>query len=386
MTGNLIKRNNVYHMRINYKNTEGKWVSVTRSTKLSVKGNKKQAQAMLDDFMKQFEMETKSSDRVDTDFLFTEFLDLWLNHVKTEVEASTFSGYRNCVKIIKQYFEPLNIKLTELKPIHIQEFYTKRLSEGVKASTVTHYHANIHKALKHAVKMELIPNNPADKVERPKKENFTGSFYSEEEVKKLFEAFVGDECELCVHIAASYGLRRSEIIGLKWDAVDFNNKTITIKHKVTEALDDNGNYKLVIEDKLKNKSSLRTMPLIPHIEAMLLEEKKKQEHYRKLCGKSYSNEFDGYICRKSTGELIKPNFFSDHFKWMLKKHNLRKIRLHDLRHTCASLQLKNGVQMKNIQEWLGHSSYNTTANIYSHLDYSSKIMSAEIIEKVFGIM
>lgn len=336
--------------------------------------------------MKQFEMETKSSDRVDTDFMFTEFLDLRLNHVKTEVEASTFSGYRNSVKIIKQYFEPLNIKLTELKPIHIQEFYTKRLSEGVKASTVTHYHANIHKALKHAVKMELIPNNPADKVERPKKENFTGSFYSEEEVKKLFEAFVGDECELCVHIAASYGLRRSEVIGLKWDAVDFNNKTITIKHKVTEALDDNGNYKLVIEDKLKNKSSLRTMPLIPHIEAMLLEEKKKQEHYRKLCGKSYSNEFDGYICRKSTGELIKPNYFSDHFKWMLKKHNLRKIRLHDLRHTCASLQLKNGVQMKNIQDWLGHSSFNTTANIYSHLDYSSKIMSAEIIEKVFGIM
>ena len=119
---------------------------------------------------------------------------------------------------------------------------------------------------------------------------------------------------------------------------------------------------------------------------MLLEEKKKQEHYRKLCGKSYSTEFDGYIFRKSTGELIKPNYFSDHFKWMLKKHNLRKIRLHDLRHTCASLQLKNGVQIKNIQDWLGHLSFNTTANIYSHLDYSSKIMSAEIIEKVFGIM
>ncbi len=386
MTGNLIIRNDVYHMRINFKNENGKWASVTRSTKLPVKGNKKRAQAMLDEFMKQFEIGSRSSANENTDYLFTEYLDLWLDFVKANVAAATFSGYRNCIKIIKQHFEPLNIKLTELKPIHIQEFYTKRLSEGVKVSTVIHYHANIHKALKHAVKMELISNNPADKVERPKKDNFTGSFYSEEEVQKLFEAFVGDECELCVHIAAFYGFRRSEIIGLKWDAVDFDNKTITIKHKVTEALDDNGNYKLVIEDKLKNKSSLRTMPLIPHIETMLLEEKKKQEHYRKLCGKSYSNEFDGYICRKSTGELIKPNFFSDHFKWMLKKHNLRKIRLHDLRHTCASLLLKNGVPIKQIQEWLGHSSYNTTANIYSHLDYSSKIMSAETMEKTLGII
>ena len=137
---------------------------------------------------------------------------------------------------------------------------------------------------------------------------------------------------------------------MKWDAVDFENKTITIKHKVTEALNDEGKYELVIEDKLKNQSSHRTMPLIPHIEEMLIKEKKKQDRYRKLCGKSYSTEFDGYICRKTTGELIKPNYFSDHFKWVLKKNNLRKIRLHDLRHTCASLLLKNGVQMKQIQE------------------------------------
>ncbi len=119
---------------------------------------------------------------------------------------------------------------------------------------------------------------------------------------------------------------------------------------------------------------------------MLLEEKEKQERYRKLCGKSYSTEFDGYICRKSTGELIKPNYYSDHFELMIKKHGLRKIRLHDLRHTCASLLLKNGVPMKQIQEWLGHSSFNTTANIYSHLDYSSKIMSTETMEKALGVI
>ena len=196
MTGNLIIRNDVYHMRINYKNENGKWASVTRSTKLPVKGNKKRAQAMLDDFMKQFEMAGTSPDKAVQDYLFTEYLDIWLDFVKPSVAVATFSGYRNCIKIIKQHFEPLKIKLTELKPIHLQEFYNKRLFEGVKASTVIHHHANIHKALKYAVKMGLIPNNPADKVDRPKKENFTGSFYSEEEVQKLFEAFEGDECDI----------------------------------------------------------------------------------------------------------------------------------------------------------------------------------------------
>lgn len=187
MTGNLIIRNDVYHIRINYKKANGKWASKTRSTKLHVKGNKKRAQAMLDEFMKQFELENTSTDKAVKDYLFTEYLDIWLDFVKPSVAAATFSDYRNCLKIIKQHFEPLNLKLTELNPIHIQEFYNKRLSEGVKASTVIHYHANIHKALKYAVKMELIPNNPADKVDRPKKENFTSSFYLEEEVQKLLK-------------------------------------------------------------------------------------------------------------------------------------------------------------------------------------------------------
>lgn len=384
MTGNLIIRNDVYHMRINYKNGNGKWTSITRSTKLTVKGNKKRAQVMLDEFMRQFEIESSKPEICTKEYLFTEYLDMWLEFVKPSVAKSTYAGYRNCIKIIKQHFEPMKLKLIDLKPIHLQEFYNKRLVDGIKAVTVIHYHANIHKALRYAVKMDLIPYNPSDKVERPKKGVFTGSFYSEEEVQSLFEVIKGDECELCIHIAAFYGLRRSEIIGLKWDAIDFGNKTLTVRNKVTEALNDEGKSELVIEEKLKNQSSRRTLPLIPHIEEMLLEEKEKQERFQQLCGKSYSTEFEGYVCRKSTGELIKPNYFSDHFEWIIKKYGLRKIRLHDLRHTCASLLLKNGVQMKQIQEWLGHSSFNTTANCYSHLDYSSKIVSAETMARILG--
>ena len=225
MTGTLIIRNDVYHMRISYKNKDDKWTSKTRSTKLPVKGNKKRAQAMLDDFMKQFEMAELQPQNTENDYLFTDYLDIWLKFVKPNVAQATYSGYRNCIRVIKAHFEPMKLKLTELKPIHLQEFYSKRLADGVKASTVIHYHANIHKALKHAVKMELIAVNPSDNVEKPKKDVFTGNFYSEDEVKKLLEVFKGDECEFCVHIAAFYGLRRSEVIGLKFDAIDFVNKT-----------------------------------------------------------------------------------------------------------------------------------------------------------------
>jgi len=318
------------------------------------------------------------------DISFTDYMDKWLELVKASVAKSTLAGYRNCIKKIKEYFEPLHIKLVDLKPMHLQEFYNQKLEDGVKAITVHHYHANIHKALKYAVKMEIIPTNPSDKVDLPKKQVFTGSFYSEEEIQKLFNVFQNDECELCVHIAAYYGLRRSEVLGLRWSDINFENGIIEVKNKITEALNENGNYELIIEEKLKTQSSRRTLPLIPHIADMLKSEHKKQQYYKELCGNCYDNDFEGYICRRTMGDIIRPGYFSDHFDWVLKKNGLRKIRLHDLRHTCASLMLKNGVPMKQIQEWLGHSSFATTANCYSHLDYNSKLNSATVIANIYG--
>lgn len=120
MTGNLIIRKDVYHMRINYKDEKGKWTSVTRSTKLPVKGNKKRAQAMLDEFMKQFETEAVKPAICTKDYLFTEYLDMWAEFVKPSVAKSTYAGYRNCIKVIKRHFEPMNLKLSELKPVHLQ--------------------------------------------------------------------------------------------------------------------------------------------------------------------------------------------------------------------------------------------------------------------------
>ena len=180
-----------------------------------------------------------------------------------------------------------------------------------------------------------------------------------------------------------YGLRRSEVLGLRWSAIDMEHKTISISHKVIEAEVD-GKFVPMGEDVLKTKSSFRTLPLIPAVGIILLEEKEKQEMYRRLFKKSYCRDYLDYICVDQCGKLLRPNYVTEHFSWLIEKYGLRKVRFHDLRHTCASLLLSNGISMKQIQIWLGHSTFSTTADIYAHLDYSAQEASANAMNGMFN--
>ena len=128
----------------------------------------------------------------------------------------------------------------------------------------------------------------------------------------------------------------------------------------------------------------KPLPLIPAVEEELLKQKEKQQLYRKLFKKSYSTEYLDFVCTDQEGKLIRPNFVTEHFDWLLTKYGLKHIRFHDLRHSCASLMVMNGVSMKQVQEWLGHSTFSTTADIYAHLDYKSKQGSAGVIANLLG--
>ena len=273
--------------------------------------------------------------------------------------------------------------LSEITPKDIQDFYTEQLKR-VKATTVISYHANIHSALEYAVDIELLIANPADRVKRPKKEKYIGDFYSGEEISELFKIAKGSPIELEVLLGAFYGLRRSEIVGLKWNAIDFTNNTITVKHTVTSCTID-GKKVIEAKDRAKSKASLRTLPLVPAFREKLLEVKKQQEEYKRLCGRSYCKDYLDYICVDPIGERISPNYITAAFPQLLVKNGLRHIRFHDLRHSCASLLLANDVPLKQIQEWLGHSDISTTANIYSHLDYKSKLTSANVMDNVLTL-
>ena len=382
VAGHLREKRGYYYVVINYTDSLGKRNTKWISTALPVKGNKKKAEAMLAQIKKDFipeEPEPRGAE-----ILFADFMEQWLEVIKSSVAFPTYASYSNMVKkYIAPYFRNKKIKLKDLTPKDIQDFYLKELKR-VSASTVIHYHANIHKALKYAVKLDLIPTNPADKVERPKKDHFVGDFYDANEIKALLEVSKGTRLEIPILMGAIYGLRRSEVIGLKWDAIDFEHNTIIIRHTVTSCMHD-GKRITVAQDTTKTKSSLRTLPLVPFVKERLLALKAEQEENRRLCGRNYNKKYLGYICVNEIGDLISPHYISECFSKFLKANGFRHIRFHDLRHSCASLLLANGVPMKQIQEWLGHSDFSTTANIYAHLDYSSKLSSANAMLTGLGI-
>lgn len=232
--------------------------------------------------------------------------------------------------------------------------------------------------MQYAVKTDLIISNPADKVEKPKKATYLASFYTNEQIKELLTIVEDTKIKIPVLLASYYGMRRSEIIGLKWSAIDFVNKVINVNHVIVN-ISENGKQIMIGRNGTKTKKSQRTLPLLADVEKILLELKEKLEENRLLYKSSYNKKYLDYICVDDMGMLLNPDYVSHKFTKILKSNNMKKIRFHDLRHSCASLLLANGVSMKQIQVWLGHSNYNTTANIYAHLDTNSMNESANAI-------
>ena len=228
----------------------------------------------------------------------------------------------------------------------------------------------------------MIDYNPADRVQRPKKIRFECKPYNSEELEELFKKVKGTDLELGVILAAFYGLRRSEAVGLRWDAIDFNRKTITISHTVTIATID-GKTTIIDKDRTKTLKSNRSLPLVAPFERLLLNLRERQKANMEICGNSYCKDYVDYIYVNELGERVKPNYITQNFPEFLEKNGMRRIRFHDLRHSCASLLYANGVTLREIQEWLGHNDISTTSNIYTHLDFNSKIASAQAIMPFF---
>ena len=378
VTGSIYERKGIYYAIVSYY-VDGRRKQKSVSTGLPVKGNKRRALEFLENLKRTYETKESMENMDGSRLLMTDYMDEWLKIVKPLVERATYKSYDNMVSArIRPHFEKLNLLLTEVEPKHIKMLYDEILEQGYTTNTVIHYHAVLHQALAYAVKNDYILSNPADRVKRPKKNKHISSFYTKEEILTLLDIAKDDPIYIPIVLSSYYGFRRSETLGMRWSAIDFENNTITVNHKVTE-LTENGKTIVYAEDKLKTKSSYRTLPLIPVVEEKLLEHKAKLERNQKLFGNSYCKEYMDYVCVDEMGKLFRPNFVSDHFGWLLKKYGLKKLTFKELRHSCASMLVAEGIPMKSIQEWLGHSNFSTTADIYSHIDYHAKQQSAAAI-------
>ena len=378
VAGHLTLKNGKYYAVLNYKNAGGqrktKWIALG----LPEKSNKRKAEAELAWLRAEFEPPKEVGD-LSSDMLFADYLLEWLEIAKGRLAVATYSSYAAMIKKpVGPYFRQRNLTLRELEARHLQMFYSEMLRK-VKPNTVIHYHAIIHSALKYAVKTDMLVQNVADKVDRPKKNSFQPVFLSAEEMQKMFKALRGTKLELPVLVAAFYGFRRGEVLGLKWDAIDFERGTISVIRTVTTITID-GKQTEIEQQSAKTKSSLRTLPLIGSFREYFLQVKEAEELNKQVCGNCYNHEYDGFVFVDELGERMRANYLTSAFPKFLEDHGLRRMRFHDLRHSCASLLLANGVPLKHIQEWLGHSDFTTTANIYAHLDYKSKITSAQAME------
>ena len=383
VAGHLTLKNGRYYAVLNYRNAGGqrktKWISLG----LPEKGNKRKAEAELARLRAEFEPPKEVGD-LSSDMLFADYLLEWLEIAKGRLAVATYSSYAAMInKPVGPYFRQRNLTLRELEARHLQMFYSEMLRK-VKPNTVIHYHAIIHSALKYAVKTDMLVQNVADKVDRPKKNSFQPVFLSAEEMQKMFEALRGTKLELPVLVAAFYGFRRGEVLGLKWEAIDFERGTISVIRTVTTITLD-GKQTEIEQQSAKTKSSLRTLPLIGSFREYFMQVKEAQELNKQVCGNCYNYEYDGFVFVDELGERMRVEYLTNAFPKFLESHGLRRMRFHDLRHSCASLLLANGVPLKHIQEWLGHSDFTTTANIYAHLDYKSKITSANVMDNILTL-
>ena len=368
MTGSLQIKANKYYIVLNtYENgkRKPKWIS----TGLPAKGNKRKAEQMLRDAIRQEEL---CSGIVPSDVTFADYVRLWLQQVKRRVDEVTHQGYEAiALGHVIPYFERTGIQLQKVTRAQLQAYIDEKAASGRKdgrgglSARSLRLHKNIlYQALTEAVKNELIPANPCQYVELPPAVRYEAKYYTAEQLHTLLSAIEKDPLAPMIAVTIIYGLRRSELLGLKWDSIDFDSKLVTIKHTVSKVT------AVVEKDKTKNASSRRSFPLTDEARAIFLQAKVDEDSNRRLMGKGYQQ--NDYVFKWPDGRPFSPDYVSRHFSILLKNNGLPHIRFHELRHSCASLLLNQGFTLKDVQEWMEHSDIKMTANIYGHLDVARK--------------
>lgn len=388
MTGSLQVKRGKYYAVINFKDETQKRVARWFPLYLDEKGNKRKAEMMLHDLIAaNKDNEIVKSGEVP---LFTSYIEKWLEQEKGCIELSTWESYESYTRRhIIPYFEALKLTVNKVTATHIRNYYDFKAKGGrmdKKAGGMSHASIKNHskvlkQVLEKAVEDSYLTQNVALRVTIPRADVETerqqAVFLDAVQANTLLAAFQGHRIQSLLLMTLYYGLRRSEVVGLKWDAVDFAKNTITIKHVIVKT------STIEAKDRTKSKTSRRTFDLLPEVKEMLLQMQEEQQQYKILCGNEYHDT--GYIFTWDNGLPYRPDFITRAFQSQLKKAGLPRMRFHDLRHSCASILYDKGWGLKDIQEWLGHADIETTGNIYLHITKSRQKMLAKGLENIFSL-
>ncbi len=319
----------------------------------TIHGSKKDAEKAMRNMISELENKTFTKE---SKLTVKEFMLQWLDlYVKNQLSPTTVQHY---IDQTEKYIIPKfgHIYLQQLKNIDIQKWVfdlqkgSPLTGKPLAPKTIKNIMLNLSAAMKKAVMLDLIPKNPCDNITMPKLEKFEPDVYSMEEVDKMLDCAKNTDLYLPLMIEICIGLRRGELLALKWHHIDFENGYLTVEENLVTV--DNKR----ITKAPKTKSGRRSIQ-IPSTLLDLLRDTKNNRH---------AGDNDYVICQKD-GSPYKSDSFSLKFRRFLKANDLKHIRFHDLRHINATIMLSLGISPKVAQERLGHSSYQITMDIYSHV-------------------
>lgn len=305
------------------------------------------------------------------------FLNYWLdNYCKQNLASNTIRGYRTNVE--KHVIPHIGkIQLIKLSPKNIQDLYSKLLGSGLSSTSVRYVHNNLHKAFDYAVKLQALSRNPAEMVTPPKVSHFEASTLTPEQVVQLLEACVDKEIFWPVLLAVTLGLRRGEALALRWEDVDLDAKQVFVHHSALCT-----NLENFVISETKTKSSRRLLRLPDYVADVLRVRLDVLKERRKTLGESY-NQLD-LVCFREIGQPFTSNVLCYQFNLVLKNAGLPSIRFHDLRHTAATVMLRNAIPAKVVSAILGHSSTQLTLDTYSHVAIDMQDGAAEAIDRMLN--
>ena len=326
MTASLRVKNDKYYVVLTH-TTDGKKNQTWISTGLSVTGNEGKARQIMLDMLGE-----KPEQAAPHDILFSDAVRRWLEDVRHRVDEVTYQGYEVQARAhILPYFDDLQIRLCDVDGETLQTYINVKAKfgrsdghGGLSAVSLRQHKNVLNQTLKLAQRDGLIQTNPANLVVMPHAAQFTGTFYTEAQMRDLLTAVKNERLYPIIYVTALYGLRRSEVLGLKWDSINFAMQTLTIRHTVARVT------KVVEKNKTKNASSFRSFPLTDDAVRLFKILLQQEQYYRNHFGKDYID--NDYVFTWEDGHPYSPDYVSHTFHKLLKKYDLPHIRFHDLRH------------------------------------------------------